>query len=388
VKLAAASLAELPRVPVHVATDMSDEQTRAYRIADNKTSELSTWHVELLAQELQGVAGEIDMTLFGFQERDLARLLNPPAAEGQTDPDAVPEAPKVPQTKRGDLYLLGRHRLLCGDTAAPADIDRLLEGDPAIDLVYTDPPYNVNVEPRSNNAMLANKKRWGRKAEGLVKTDEEIRAKDRPLMNDWVGDKEFAALLTQWCKQLARALRPGHSFYCWSGFMNLGAYPLAFKDAKLHPSQVIVWDKGHPVLTRSDFMFAYEMAFYGWREGKGHRYFGPPNATDLWQVKKVTHGEMLHLTEKPVELCAKALMYSSRPEEYVFDGFGGSGSTLISCQQHNRVARVMELDPVYCDVIVARFEKFTGVKAERRGARGGQAGPRRRRAAAPAAEEA
>jgi len=372
----AALLLELPRVPVHVAVDMTDDQARAYRIADNKTSELATWHVELLAQELQGVAGNVDMTLFGFQEKDLARLLNPAPEDGLTDPDDVPEAPKVAETQRGDLYLLGRHRLVCGDAGDPADVDRLLEGDPGIDLVYTDPPYNVKVEPRSNNAMVSNKQRWGRKAVGLKKTDQAMRAKDRPLLNDWVGDKAFAALLIGWCTQIARVLRPGHTFYCWSGFMNLGAYPLAFSTAHLHPSQVIVWDKMHPVLTRSDMMFAYEMAFYGWREGKPHRYFGPPNATDLWQAKKLTHTAMLHLTEKPVELCAKALTFSSRPDELVLDLFGGSGSTLIGCQMNNRVARLMELDPIYCDVIVKRFEKFTGVKPERRRAKVAKA-PRR-----------
>jgi DNA modification methylase len=376
----AALLLELPRVPVHVATDLTDAQARAYRIADNKTSELSTWHVELLAQELQGIGEDLDWTLFGFQEKDLAQLMNPQAEEGLSDPDNIPEAPAVADTKRGDLYLLGRHRLVCGDAGDPSAVDALLDGDPGVDLVYTDPPYNVNVEPRSNNAMITNAKRWGSAAKGLKKTDQATRPKDRPLMNDWVGDKAFVALLTSWCQQIGRVLRPGHTFYCWSGFMNIGAYPAAFAAGKLHPSQVIVWDKGHPVLTRSDFMFCYEMAFYGWKEGKPHRYFGPPSEKDLWQVKKVSGPQMVHLTEKPVALVHRAVTYSSRPDEIVLDLFGGSGSTLIGCHQHNRVARIMELDPTYCDVIVKRFEQFTGVKPERR--RGKPAPARRTKKAA------
>jgi len=146
---------------------------------------------------------------------------------------------------------------------------------------------------------------------------------------------------------------------------NLANYPAALKECELYFSQGIVWDKQHPVLTRKDFMGAFELAFYGWREGAAHKFFGPNNATDLWHVKKVNPQSMVHLTEKPVELAVRAIQYGSRPGENVLDLFGGSGSTLIGCEQTGRRAFLMELDPLYCDVIVQRWEQFTGRKAER-----------------------
>jgi DNA modification methylase len=158
---------------------------------------------------------------------------------------------------------------------------------------------------------------------------------------------------------------PGRGFYVWGGYANLGNYPPVLKECGLYFSQGIVWDKQHPVLTRKDFMGCFELAFYGWKEGAAHEFFGPNNALDLWHVKKVNPQSMIHLTEKPVELAVRALQYSSRAGENILDLFGGSGSTLIAAEQTGRKAFLMELDPLYCDVIVQRFEKFTGKKAER-----------------------
>src|SRR5262249_2729352 len=155
------------------------------------------------------------------------------------------------------------------------------------------------------------------------------------------------------------------TFIIWGGCGNLGNSPPALKASGLYFSQGIVWDKEHPVLTRKDFMGCFEIAYYGWREGAAHQFFGPNNAPDLWHVKKVNPQNMIHLTEKPVELAARALEYSSRPGENVLDLFGGSGSTLIAAEQTGRKAFLMELDPLYCDVIVQRYEQFSGQKAER-----------------------
>jgi len=151
----------------------------------------------------------------------------------------------------------------------------------------------------------------------------------------------------------------------WGGYGNCGNYPPALKEAGLYFSQAIIWDKEHPVLTRKDYMGAHEWCFYCWREGAAHQSFGPANATDLWRVKKVNPQSMVHLTEKPVELAAPAMEYSSRKGENILDLFGGSGSTLIAAQQTGRRAFLMELDPLYCDVIVQRFEQFTGTQAQR-----------------------
>ena len=366
----------LDKVPVHVAKDLTPEQIKAYRIADNKVADLSTWDMELLPIELSELQGmDFDLELLGFSEDDLATLLDPGVKEGLTDPDEVPEPPDEPITKPGDLWILGEHRLLCGDSGNPEHVDRLLDGA-KIQLVNTDPPYNVRVEPRSNNAIAAGLSSFQgtkhhqrfdveRHPEKAKSTHRKMRAKDRPLENDFVSDEEFDRLLNAWFGNIARVLEPGRAFYVWGGYANLANYPPVLKRCGLYFSQGIVWDKEHPVLTRKDFMGAFELAFYGWREGAAHRFLGPNNVPDLWHVKKISPQKMIHLTEKPVELAVRAIQYSSRPGENVLDLFGGSGSTLIAAEQTGRRSFLMELDAAYADVIVQRFEAFTGVEAER-----------------------
>ena len=361
----------LETVPVHIAKGLPPAQVKAYRLADNKTSELADWNYELLPIELSQLRDmDFDLDLIGFAEDDLAKLLDPGVQEGLTDPDEVPEPPDEPITQPGDLWLLGGHRLLCGDSSNPEHVDRLLDGA-TIHLVNTDPPYNVKVEPRSNNAFVTGRTSFhpvpqeSNRAGQTVKATGRLRAKDRPLSNDNVTDEEFGRLLKAWFGNMARVLLPGRSFYIWGGYANLGNYPGALKACELYFSQCVVWDKQHPVLTRKDMMGCFELAFYGWKEGAAHQFFGPNNATDLWHVKKVNPQSMVHLTEKPVELAARAIQYSSRAGENVLDLFGGSGSTLIAAEQTGRKAFLMEIDPPYADVIVQRFEQFTGKKAER-----------------------
>jgi DNA modification methylase len=379
-RLKAAEKLGLEIVPVHVAEDLSPEQARALRLADNKLHELASWDMELLPIEIEDLEDvDFDLSLLGFSEDELAGLLAPAPTDGLTDEDAVPAPPDEPVTKRGDLIILGEHRLLCGDSGDVTDLDRLTEGEP-IDLVNTDPPYNVKVEPRSNNAIAAGNssfKASGKKPTHHQKLDlarhpgkakgthKQMRAKDRPLENDFVTSEAFDELLLAWFGSAARVLKPGGSFYIWGGYANLGNYPGPLKASGLYFSQAIVWDKQHPVLTRKDFMGAFEICFYGWKEGAGHHFYGPNNATDLWHVKKVNPQSMVHLTEKPVELARLAIEYSSRPGQRVLDLFGGSGSTLIACEMTGRKARLMEIDPAYCDVIVERWEGFTGKQAER-----------------------
>jgi len=289
---------------------------------------------------------------------------------GLTDADVIPEPPDEPVTRPGDLWILGDHRLLCGDSSKSEEVDRLLDGA-VIHLVNTDPPYNVKVEPRSNNAIAAGNSSFAgpkhhqaldlaRHPEKSKPTDKKMRAKDRPLANDFLSDEEFERLLHAWFGNLARVLEPGRGFYIWGGYANCGNYPPVLREVGLYFSQAIIWDKQHPVLTRKDFMGAHEWCFYGWREGAAHHFYGPNNATDLWAIKKVNPQSMVHLTEKPVELAARALEYSSRAGENVLDLFGGSGSTLIAAQQTGRKAFLMELDPPYCDVIVERYSRFSG----------------------------
>ena len=312
---------------------------------------------------------DFDLALTGFSQDDLVRLMNPGGDEGLTDPDAIPEPPDDAITQAGELIILGNHRLLCGDSSKPEDVDRLTDGQP-IHLVNTDPPYNVKVEPRSNNAIAAGNssfqkthhqkfdlERHPEKAKGTTK---KMRAKDRQLANDFVSDEEFDRLLAAWFGNLTRVLLPGRGFYIWGGYANIANYPAVLKAHDLYMSQTIIWDKQHPVLTRKDFMGAHEWCFYGWKLGAAHQFFGPNNATDLWAIKKVNPQSMIHLTEKPVELATRAMEYSSKPGENVLDLFGGSGSTLIAAEKTGRKAFLMELDPPYCDVIVQRYEEFTG----------------------------
>lgn len=638
----AAQQLKIESVPVHVAKDLTPEQAQAYRIADNQTASIAQWDKDLLKVELMDLQGlEFDLDLLGFAPDDLTKYLGESVEDGLVDPDDVPQPPDEAITQPGDLWILGDHRLLCGDSSKEEDVDRLLDGQ-SIQLVNTDPPYNVKVEPRSGNAIAAGNSSFTKKAHAKSTEGKSVprkmRAKDRPLANDFVSDGEFDLLLDAWFGNMARVLDVGRGFYIWGGYANCGNYPPFLRKHGLYFSQAIIWDKEHPVLTRKDFMGAHEWCqppdtqvmtsdgtscisglrdgdkvltfssawsgmighrngpqvqvgqrqyggplygisvgkrttwctdghhfsvrlvpearniwcvylmrrgrwwrvgkskvlttwglgvkqrldkelgdevwilsthlsneeattaeqiasakygipttyweqcrtsrrspqeiariydsidplamhrgalwalsdhgrrleypfvrsnktrdkfgrrvsfrchacnllpevmlvpipaggpkhhwepirhietqiyngpvyslnvekyhhyvadgivthncFYGWKEGAAHQYFGPNNATDLWRVKKINPTAMVHLTEKPVELAVRAIQYSSRAGENVLDLFGGSGSTLIGCQQTGRKAFLMELDPPYCDVIVQRWEKFTGQKAE------------------------
>ncbi|MFL5243402.1 MAG: DNA-methyltransferase, partial [Gemmataceae bacterium] len=306
---------------------------------------------------------------------ELNMFLDTEVLAGLVDPDDIPGPPEDAVSKPGDLWVLGNHRLLCGDSSKAEDLDRLLDGAP-VHLVNTDPPYNVRVEPRSNNAIAAGLSSFSgaknhqkldvaRHPEKSKPTAKKLRARDRPLVNDFLSEDDFGRRLREWFGNAARVLLPGRSFVIWGGYANLANYPSALRECGLYFSQGIVWNKEWPVLTRKDFMGAYELAFYGWKEGAAHHFFGPNNATDLWHIKKVTPQMMAHLTEKPVELAIRALQYCSRPGENVLDLFGGSGSTLIAAEQTGRRAFLMELDALYVDGIVNRWQKFTGRQAQR-----------------------
>jgi DNA modification methylase len=366
----------LEQVPVHVAKDLTPEEAKAYRLADNRVGEIAEWNLELLPIEIAELQGlDFNLELLGFDSDELAKLLDPGVQDGLTDPDEVPEPPEEPITRPGDLWILGDHRLLCGDSSNPEHVDRLLDGA-NIHLVNTDPPYNVKVEPRSNNAIAAGLSSFQgtkhhqkfdveRHPTKSKATHRKLRAKDRPLENDFVSEEEFDRLLNAWFGNMARVLLPGHAAYIWGGYANCANYPPVLKAVGLYFSQAVIWVKEHPVLTRKDFMGNHEWCFYCWREGAAHRFFGPNNAVDVWSIKKVCPNKMVHLTEKPVELAVRAMQYSSLAGENVLDLFGGSGSTLIAAEQTGRRAFLMELDRPYCDVIVQRWEAFAGRKAER-----------------------
>src|SRR5262245_52715017 len=352
--------------------DENDVRAVARAIADNRTAELASGDEPKLAELLKSIreVGEIDLEVTGFSEADINQLLPLDITE-----DEIPEPPDHPITRPGDLWVLGNHRLICGDSSKAEDVDRLLDGNP-IHIGNTDPPYNVRVEPRSNNAIAAglsssqgtkHHQRFDveRHPEKSKPTSKKMRAKDRPLANDYVSDEAFENMLMAWFGNMARVLLPGRLFFIWGGYSNIRNYPHALKASGLYFSQQIIWHKMHPVLSRKCFMGDHEWCFFGWREGAAHQFFGPPNLSDVWSVKKINPQSMQHLTEKPVELAVRAIQYGSQPGENVLDLFGGSGSTLIAAEHTGRRAFLMEIDPPYCDVIVQRWENLTGKKAER-----------------------
>jgi DNA modification methylase len=338
-RLLAARELGMATVPVIVLPHLTEVQRRAYVIADNQLALDAGWDEDLLTEELAALRlMDFDLTLTGFDLDELAARLD---AE-EPEPPPAPEPPEDPVSETGDLWLLGDHRLLCGDAGSADDVDRLLAGA-EIHLVNTDPPWNVNVQPRS--------------AKGRS------RPKDRPLENDSMSDGDYSEILVDWFGSIARVLLPGRCFYIYGGYTNLTSYPPALAEAELYFSQTVIWYKESPVIGRQDFMHNHEMIFYGWREGAGHHFYGPSNAVDVWTVKKVASQNMVHLTEKPVELATIAIRYSSRPGENVLDLFGGSGSTLIGAHQAGRRCFMMELDPAYTDVIVQRWQELTGEDA-------------------------
>lgn len=382
----AAKQLALDEVPVHIAKDLTPDQARAYRLADNRTAELAQWDKGILEVELASLLElgfeMTDLASFGFDDAQLASLSSFESGT-ETDPDVIPDPPDEPKTKRGDLWILGDHRLLCGDSSSESDVDRLCGCEP-VQLLNTDPPYNVAVEPRSNNAISAGlstfpasatkatthmqQRDLARHPEKSKPTTKQLRAKDRPLANDFMDDEAFRGMLRSWFGNASRVLAPGRGFYCWGGYANIANYPGAFAEAGLYFSQAIIWHKLHPVLGRKDFMGDHEWCFYGWKEGAAHKFFGPNNVPDVWPIKKVSPQSMVHLTEKPVELASRAMEYSTKRGERVLDLFGGSGSTLIAAEQMGRNALLMEIDPAYCDVIIERWQNLTGKSAQREGA--------------------
>jgi hypothetical protein len=244
----------LPEVPVHVAFGLSPAQARAYRLADNQTATMSSWDDEKLPLELMALQEmDYDLSFTGFSGDELLRLLDSGTNAGQGDPDAVPEPHDEAATRPGDLWILGKHRLLCADSGIPADVDRLLDGA-AIHLVNSDPPYGVKVEPRSNNAIAAVLSSFhgtthnqaldlARHPEKAQPTNAKLRAKDRPLANDFLSDEAFNRLLHAWFGNIARVLLPGRAFYLWGGYSNCGNYPPVLAACGLYFSQAIIWDK-------------------------------------------------------------------------------------------------------------------------------------------------
>jgi DNA modification methylase len=341
-RLAAAQKLGLELVPVVVLDHLTPTQRRALVIADNRIAENAGWDDELLRIELEALHDEgFDLDLTGFDADALAELLTgeEPDNQGQTDEDAVPEVVDTPVSRPGDLWRLGPHRLLCGDATVAANYGALLDGDLA-DMVVTDPPYNVN---------YANTPK------------DRLRGKERAILNDNLGSGFYDFLLAALTPTLAHCRG---AVYVAMSSSELDTLQSAFRAAGGHWSTFIIWAKNTFTLGRADYQRQYEPILYGWPEGGERHWCGDRDQGDVWQIKK-PHKNDLHPTMKPVELLERAIRNSSRPGDVVLDPFGGSGTTLIAAEKSGRVARLMELDPKYADVIVRRWQDYTGNTAIR-----------------------
>lgn len=339
-RLMAARKLKLKTVPVMVAEGWTDAQKRAYVIADNKLTLNAGWDNELLALEL-GDLGELgfDLKLTGFTLDEIAAL-NPEVVEGLTDEDAVPEVPEEPKTKLGDIYKLGNHRLMCGDSTSIDAVDKLMSGQKA-DMVFTDPPYGVSYEGGHNQ-----KKRKG-------------------IIADTLEGDDLTGLFYGALMAAVPNTKDGAAFYVWyASGKSIETYA-ALSKLPLKLRAVIQWYKVKSGL--GAFMSQYipnsEPCMYLHKDGCSPAWYGPTNEKTVWELKKESKNTY-HPTQKPVELPERAINNSSKAGDEILDLFGGSGSTMIACEKINRHARLMELDPKYCDVIVKRWEDFTGKTAE------------------------
>ena len=337
VRLLAAKKLGLREAPVHIAHNLTPAQVRAYRLLDNRSHEETSWDEDLLGLELLDLKGldiDLDLTGFGIDEIDdlLARA---EGTDGLTDPDAIPEVPE-PVSMLGDLWVLGKHRLLCGDATLLAAGERVLAGDRA-DLIFTDPPYGVNYRQPSSHP--------GRSG--------------RRIKNDNLGTG-FETFLADACRNLVE-LSAGAIYICMSS-SELDTLKRVFVEGGGHWSTFVIWAKNTFTLGRSDYQRQYEPILYGWREGGEHYWCGARDQGDVWNVNKRVVNE-LHPTQKPVELIERAIINNSKGGETVLDAFGGSGSTLIACEKTGRCARVIELEPGYVDTTVMRWQEFTGREA-------------------------
>lgn len=339
-RLLAARKLGITEVPVIILDHLSESQRRALVIADNRLALNAGWDEEMLRVELDALReDDFNLDLLGFGDDELEALLSEPDSEvtGNTDDDAVPETPETAVTLLGDVWLLGDHRLLCGDATNLEAVQKVLAGGLA-DMVFTDPPYNVNY--------------------GATMKDK-LRGKKRKIANDNLGDG-FEQFLRDVCVNLLTVTK-GAIYVCMSS-SELHTLHRAFTESGGHWSTFVIWAKNTFTMGRSDYQRQYEPILYGWKEGTDHFWCGARDQGDVWLVKKPVAND-LHPTMKPVELVERAVRNSSKSRDTVLDPFGGSGSTLIACEKAGRQARLIELEPKYCDVIIRRFQEFAGKPA-------------------------
>ncbi|ALN60853.1 site-specific DNA-methyltransferase [Lysobacter enzymogenes] len=337
-RLLAARQLGLDIVPVIELAHLTSAQKRAYILADNRLAENAGWDDELLALELAELRdAEFDLDLIGFSDEEIDELLGIGEDAGLTDEDAAPEPEPESVSKRGDVWICGNHRVVCGDATSADDYAALLGGE-LIDMTFTDPPYNVDY---GNNPR------------------DKIRGTQREILNDNLGT-DFGSFLESACRNLLEVTKG--AVYVAMSSSELDRLQVAFRAAGGRWSDFIIWAKNHFVMGRADYQRQYEAILYGWRDGNDRFWCGARDQGDVWFIDRPARSE-LHPTMKPVALVERAIRNSSKSRDLVLDPFGGSGTTMIACEKTGRRARLIELDPKYVDVIVRRWQSFSGKNA-------------------------
>lgn len=326
-------------VPVLSKQGLSENQKRAYRILDNQIAEESDWDRELLSLELDELANsEFNLALTGFNSDEIRQVVNAlNETRYLTDEDTTSEPPVQPITRLGDVWIMGKHRLMCGDSTSIDDMAKLTEGYP-VDMWLTDPPYNVGYEGGTKDKLT--------------------------IKNDLMGDEQFRQFLRDAYVAADTVMKSGAVFYIWHSDSEGYNFRGAARDAGWIVRQCLIWKKSSMVLGRQDYHWQHEPCLYGWKEGASHRWLADRKQTTILEFEKpARNGD--HPTMKPVALFEYQMLNNTNCGDVVLDSFGGSGTTLIAAEKNGRVARIMELDPKYCDVIIKRWQDFTGKEAAR-----------------------
>ena len=314
-------------VPCLVADDLTDEQIKAFRLADNKVAEIATWDFEKLELELSTL--DMDMELFGFESYE------DDEPQEVVEDDYEVEVPEEPKAKYGDIYQLGKHRLMCGDSTSIDDVSKLMNGE-TVDLLITDPPYNVNYEGGTKNKLT--------------------------IMNDKMDNDNFRQFLSDAFTCADSVMKPGAAFYIWHADSEGYNFRGACFDVGWEVKQCLVWNKNSLVLGRQDYHWKHEPCLYGWKSGASHNWYADRKQTTVLDFDRPSRNAE-HPTMKPIPLFDYQIQNNTKKDDVVLDLFGGSGTTLMAAEQNNRTAYLMELDPKYVDVIINRWEQFTGKKA-------------------------
>jgi len=335
-RVAAARAEGMQEVPCVFVGHLTETQKRAYILADNKLALNAGWDPELLKIEIDELHSlDFDIELTGFELEEIENIFESEEPEDSTEDEYEVNVPEEPKTKHGDIYQLGEHRLMCGDGTSADDIKTLV-GDHFVDMYLTDPPYNADYEGKTKESLK--------------------------MQNDSMSNDDFKKFLIDAFSAADGTMKPGAVFYIWHADAEGYNFRCACFDVGWRVRQCLIWNKNVMVMGWQDYHCKHEPCLYGWKDGAGHYWGSDKKQTTILNFDRPSRS-VEHPTMKPVLLFDYLIRNNTRPGEIVLDSFGGSGTTIIACEQNGRKACCMELDPKYCDVIVNRWEKLTGKKA-------------------------